>query len=183
MFRFAAHRLRRGVKEVNYAGNYRNRGRGARQKETLSNGPCGDRLPSDFHGPVRRGLSITLTLVSKAAFPYEAEGSQIVVTLPDGTQRVYGSELIGQNYENPKYMFGRVNTGAPSNLSPESDEYQDLLNERIAERKENLRRSDTPIPIKFLPNSSLRAASASIRTFRRQRLNFRPCDPGGEKRG
>lgn len=81
---------------------------------------------------------ITLTLVSKAAFPYEAEGSQIVVTLPDGTQRVYGSELIGQNYENPKYMFGRVNTGAPSNLSPESDEYQDLLNERIAERKEKL---------------------------------------------
>lgn len=53
---------------------------------------------------------ITLTLVSKAAFPYEAEGSQIVVTLTDGTQRVYGSELIGQNYENPKYMFGRVNT-------------------------------------------------------------------------
>ena len=81
---------------------------------------------------------ITLTLVSKAAFPSEAEGSQIVVTLPDGTQRVYGSELIGQNYENPKYMFGRVNTGAPSNLSPESDEYQDLLNERIAERKEKL---------------------------------------------
>lgn len=116
---------------------------------------------------------ITLTLVSKAAFPYEAEGSQIVVTLPDGTQRVYGSELIGQNYENPKYMFGRVNTGAPSNLSPESDEYQDLLNERIAERKENLRRSDTPIPIKFLPNSSQRAAAASIRTFRRQRLNSR----------
>lgn len=35
-------------------------------------------------------------------------------------------------------MFGRVNSGAPTNLSPESDEYQELVKERIAERKEKL---------------------------------------------
>lgn len=81
---------------------------------------------------------ISVMLVAQTAFPYEANGSQIIVTLPDGTQRVYGSELIGQSYESPKYLFGRVNLGAPSNLSPESDEYKALLNERIAERKKKL---------------------------------------------
>lgn len=81
---------------------------------------------------------ISVTLLSQAAFPYEANGSQIVVSMPDGTQKVFGSELIGQNYENPEYMFGRVNSGAPSNLSPESEDFEKLLNERIAERKEKL---------------------------------------------
>lgn len=79
-----------------------------------------------------------VTLFSQTAFPYEANGSQIVVTMPDGTQKVFGSELIGQSYESPEYMFGRVNSGAPSNLSPESEEFEQLLNERIAERKEKL---------------------------------------------
>ena len=58
--------------------------------------------------------------------------------MPDGTQKIYGSELIGQSYESAEYMFGRVNTGAPSNLSPESDEFEKLVQERIAERKEKL---------------------------------------------
>ena len=81
---------------------------------------------------------VSVTFAAQTLFPYEANGSQIIVTLSDGTTRIYGSELIGQNYESAEYLFGRVNTGAPTNLSPESDEYQDLLNERIAERKEKL---------------------------------------------
>lgn len=81
-------------------------------------------------------LSVTIT--AQSLFPYEANGSQIVVTLKDGTQKVYGSELIGQNYERAEYLFGRVNTGAPTNLSPESKEYEQLLKERIAQRKEKL---------------------------------------------
>lgn len=81
---------------------------------------------------------LSVTLFAQTAFPYEANGSQIIVTLPDGTQKIYGSELIGQNYENPKYLFGRVNSGAPTNLSPDSEEYQELLKERIAERKAKL---------------------------------------------
>ena len=81
---------------------------------------------------------IIVTIVGQTVFPYEANGSQIVVTMPDGTQKIYGSELIGQNYESAEYMFGRVNTGAPSNLSPESDAFKQLVQERIAERKEKL---------------------------------------------
>lgn len=81
---------------------------------------------------------LSVTLFAQTAFPYQANGSQIEVTLADGTKRVYGSELIGQNYENAQYLFGRVNTGAPTNLSPESEEYKALIEERIAERKEKL---------------------------------------------
>lgn len=81
---------------------------------------------------------ISVTIVGQTVFPYEANGSQIIVTMPDGTQKIYGSELIGQSYESAEYMFGRVNTGAPSNLSPESDEFEKLVQERIAERKEKL---------------------------------------------
>ncbi|MEG1528784.1 MAG: potassium-transporting ATPase subunit C [Clostridia bacterium] len=81
---------------------------------------------------------LSVTLIAQTAFPYEANGSQIVVTLPDGSQKIYGSELIGQSYESAKYLFGRVNTGAPTNLSPESEEYKALLNERINERREKL---------------------------------------------
>ena len=81
---------------------------------------------------------ISVTLTAQTLFPYEANGSQITVTLADGTRKIYGSELIGQNYEDAKYLFGRVNTGAPTNLSPESEEFQSLVKERIAERKDKL---------------------------------------------
>lgn len=81
---------------------------------------------------------LSVTLFAQTAFPYQANGSQIEVTFADGTKRVYGSELIGQNYESAEYLFGRVNTGAPTNLSPESEEYKALMQERIAERKEKL---------------------------------------------
>lgn len=81
---------------------------------------------------------LSVTLIAQTAFPYEANGSIIKVTLKDGTKRVYGSELIGQSYESAEYLFGRVNTGAPTNLSPESEEFIALLNERILERKEKL---------------------------------------------
>lgn len=81
---------------------------------------------------------LSVTVFAQVAFPYEANGSQIVVTMSDGTQKIFGSELIGQSYESAEYMFGRVNDGAPSNLSPESAEFEKLLNERIAERKEKL---------------------------------------------
>ena len=81
---------------------------------------------------------VGVTIVANALFPYEANGSVIEVTLKDGTKKVYGSELIGQSFENPKYLFGRVNLGSPSNLSPESEEFKALVSERIAERKTRL---------------------------------------------
>ena len=49
---------------------------------------------------------LSVTLAAQTAFPYEANGSQIIVTMPDGAKTVYGSELIGQSYESADY-FGR----------------------------------------------------------------------------
>lgn len=87
---------------------------------------------------LRISLSLSVTALAQTAFPYQANGSVIEVTFADGSNRIYGSELIGQNYESAEYFFGRVNTGAPTNLSPESEEYRTLLKERIDERKKKL---------------------------------------------
>lgn len=74
---------------------------------------------------------VSVTLVSQAAFPYEANGSVVTVTMPNGEKRVYGSELIGQEFTDGKYLLGRVNLGSPSNLSPSSDEFKKFVEERM----------------------------------------------------
>lgn len=75
---------------------------------------------------------VSVTIVAQTVFPYEANGSIITVTLKNGEKRVYGSELIGQEFTEGKYLLGRINLGAPSNLGPGSDEFKELLAERIA---------------------------------------------------
>lgn len=72
-----------------------------------------------------------VTVVAKTMFPYEANGSVITVTLADGTTRTYGSEQMGQAFDKPYYLFGRVNKGAPTNISPESLDHQDNMRARI----------------------------------------------------
>lgn len=88
------------------------------------------------------GLGYTLVVIGIAqlAFPYQANGSLIKV---DG--KVVGSELIGQNFEDEGHMWGRIQNvsivegedgepmayGAPSNLSPASEEYRQLVDARV----------------------------------------------------
>lgn len=93
---------------------------------------------------------LTVTIISQTLFPYQSDGSVITVTLKDGSKAVYGSELIGQEYENPTHLFGRVNTGA-SNLAVESDAYKAL----IAGRKAKLNAAGflDPIPSELLTAS------------------------------
>lgn len=91
-------------------------------------------------------------IISKTAFPYEANGSQIIVTMPDGTQKIYGSELIGQEFDKPYYLLGRVNNGAPTNQSPEGDGFQ----ENTAKRLEYLRKlgyDKADVPANLLTSS------------------------------
>ncbi|MEG1520560.1 MAG: potassium-transporting ATPase subunit C [Clostridia bacterium] len=73
---------------------------------------------------------LSVTMVSQTLFPYEANGSVIEVTLKDGSKRVYGSELIGQEFTDGKYLLGRINLGAPSNLAPNSDKFKELVKTR-----------------------------------------------------
>lgn len=73
---------------------------------------------------------VSVTIVAQTVFPYEANGSIITVTLKNGTQKVYGSELIGQEFNEGKYLLGRINLGSPSNLAPNSEEFRKVVEER-----------------------------------------------------
>lgn len=86
------------------------------------------------------GYTLVVTGVAQLAFPYQANGSLITV---DG--KVVGSELIGQNFDDDAHMWGRIQNvsivegedgelmayGAPSNLSPASEEYRQLIDARV----------------------------------------------------
>lgn len=86
------------------------------------------------------GYTLVVTGIAQVAFPYQANGSLITV---DG--KVVGSELIGQNFDDEAHMWGRIQNvsivegedgeimayGAPSNLSPASEEYRQLIDARV----------------------------------------------------
>lgn len=86
------------------------------------------------------GYTLVVTGVAQLAFPYQANGSLITV---DG--KVVGSELIGQNFDDEAHMWGRIQNvsivegedgelmayGSPSNLSPASEEYRQLIDARV----------------------------------------------------
>lgn len=86
------------------------------------------------------GYTLVVTGIAQVAFPYQANGSLITV---DG--KVVGSELIGQNFDGEAHMWGRIQNvsivegedgelmayGAPSNLSPASEEYRQLIDARV----------------------------------------------------
>jgi len=86
------------------------------------------------------GYTFVVTGVVQLAFPYQANGSLITV---DG--KVVGSELIGQNFDDEAHMWGRIQNvsivegedgelmayGAPSNLSPASEKYRQLVDARV----------------------------------------------------
>ena len=98
------------------------------------------------------GYTLVVTGIAQVAFPYRANGSLIKV---DG--KVVGSELIGQNFEDEDHMWGRIQNvtivegedgelmayGAPSNLSPASEEYQELVDARV----EKIRAANRPVKV------------------------------------
>ncbi|MDO4437696.1 MAG: potassium-transporting ATPase subunit KdpC [Coriobacteriaceae bacterium] len=117
--------------------------------------PASVRVKSGFKGVASRALAVfalftvvcglgytlVVTGVAQLVFPHQANGSLIEA---DG--KVLGSELIAQNFEDEGHMWGRIQNatfvegddgelrayGAPSNLSPASDEYAALVEERVA---------------------------------------------------
>lgn len=86
------------------------------------------------------GYTLIVTGIAQVAFPYQANGSLIKVD-----DKIVGSELIGQSFEDEDHMWGRIQNvaivegedgglmayGAPSNLSPASEEYRQLVDERV----------------------------------------------------
>lgn len=100
-----------------------------------------------------------VTGVAQLIFPDKANGSLIEV---DGKK--YGCELLGQQYTDKEHMWGRIMNvdistykdengktlmyAAPSNLSPASDEFEDLVAERVKMiREANPDMDETSIPV------------------------------------
>jgi len=72
---------------------------------------------------------LVMTGVAQLAFPRQANGSVITVTLADGTKKDFGSALLAQEFTQPQYMIGRPM--AVSNLSPASSDQKQLVEERV----------------------------------------------------
>ena len=125
----------------------------------------------------------TITAIAQVVFPEKSNGSIIEV---DGKK--YGSELIAQQYTDEKHMWGRImkiDTGtftdengnklmysAPSNLSPASEEYEELVSQRVkAIKSYHEYNADKPIPVDLVtgsgsgldPHISLAAAQYQIK--------------------
>lgn len=100
-----------------------------------------------------------VTGVAQLIFPDKANGSLIEV---DGKK--YGCELLGQQYTDEEHMWGRIMNvdistykdengktlmyAAPSNLSPASDEFEDLVAERVKMiREANPDMNEASIPV------------------------------------
>ena len=100
-----------------------------------------------------------VTIAAQLIFPDKANGSLIEV---DGKK--YGCELLGQQYTDEEHMWGRIMNvdistykdengktlmyAAPSNLSPASEEFEDLVAERVKMlRKANPDMDETAIPV------------------------------------
>ena len=103
--------------------------------------------------------TLAVTGVAQIFFPHQANGSIIEV---DGKR--YGSELLGQQYTDEGHMWGRIMKldvstyrdedgkallyAVPSNLSPASEEYEQLVAQRVEKlRAADPERGDAPIPV------------------------------------
>ncbi|QNM04472.1 K(+)-transporting ATPase subunit C [Qiania dongpingensis] len=135
-----------------------------------------------------------VTAVAQTVFPDKANGSIIEVN-----GKKYGSALLGQQYTDVTHMWGRImnlNTNtykdkdgnavmyaSPSNLSPVSEEYKELLAQRVEKiRSAHPEKGDTPIPVDLVTCSGsgldpdISAAAAEYQAERLARENGRSVE-------
>lgn len=103
---------------------------------------------------------LVVTGIARVVFPKQASGSILVGE--DGTK--YGSELLGQQFTEDKYLWGRImnvdtasftgENGEPmmygwaSNKSPAGEELEALIAERVAKiREAQPEKEGEPIPV------------------------------------
>lgn len=116
-----------------------------------------------------------VTGIAQLAFPKQANGSIITVTLKDGTQKEYGSELIAQEFTKPKYLIGRPL--GMTNLSATSAEQEELIKQRITWWHSFDTENKADIPMDLItasgsgvdPNVSPEAAEYQVARIARER--------------
>ena len=99
-----------------------------------------------------------VTLGGKVIFPRQAEGSLLMVG-----DKVMGSSLIGQSFDDPKYFWGRLSATSPnaynaasssgSNLGPLNPALLDNAKARIAALKKVDPNNTAPIPMDLVTAS------------------------------
>jgi len=100
---------------------------------------------------------VVVTLIAQVAFPHQANGSLIE---RDG--KVVGTELIGQQFDDPRYFWGRPSATSPaynaaasagSNFGPTNPVQLDAVRERVeAIRRAHPQRSSA-VPIDLVTAS------------------------------
>ena len=125
---------------------------------------------------------LLMTVVSQFLFPWRSNGS----IMTSGNQPL-GSELIGQNFDSPKYFHGRPSATDPayngsgsagSNFGPSNARFLEEVLERIKQvRKENGLPSDTRIPADLVlasasgldPHISVESAMLQVKRVAKER--------------
>lgn len=102
---------------------------------------------------------LMVTGISQALFPRQAQGSLI-----ERNGVVVGSALIGQQFESPKYFWGRISATAPmaynaaassgSNLGPTNPALIDQVKARIAALKAADPDNTAKIPVDLVTSSA-----------------------------
>ncbi|QSN62166.1 potassium-transporting ATPase subunit KdpC [Caballeronia sp. M1242] len=101
---------------------------------------------------------LIVTAVSKTAFRHQANGSLIEL---DG--KIVGSELIGQQFDAPRYFWGRLSATTPnpynagssggSNLGPTNPALADAVKARIAALHAADPSNDAAVPVDLVTSS------------------------------
>jgi len=98
---------------------------------------------------------LAVTGIAQLAFPHQANGSLIVI---DG--KTYGSELIGQQFDDPKYFWGRLSavnydssTSSGSNYGPLNPALIEAVQARIDALKAADPDNTLPIPVDLVTAS------------------------------
>jgi potassium-transporting ATPase KdpC subunit len=101
---------------------------------------------------------LVVTGIAQLAFPHQANGSLIVVN-----GKTVGSTLIGQQFTDPKYFWGRLSATGPypynaasssgSNLGPSNPALLDEVKARIAALKAADPGNTQPIPVDLVTSS------------------------------
>ena len=99
---------------------------------------------------------LSVTGLAQVIFPHQANGSLIVI---DG--KTYGSELIGQQFDDPKYFWGRPSAAgynaadsSGSNLGPMNPSLKEAVQARIDALQAVDPNNPLPIPVDLVTASA-----------------------------